>query len=749
VYHLREGSPQVFPISYRELDELRGLTDVYDGAVAEQPAPFTLGAAGSYERIWGEIVSEGYFAVLGVGAAHGRVFSAREEQAGDPVVVLSHGLWQRRFGSDPAVLNTHVRVDGRPMRVIGIGPRGFRGTIVAFESDLWVPIRSTPTKHSDLADRADRGLFVLARLAADSTMARGRSAVDALTNRLQHDHPATNRGIRLVALPESEGRVPPPFRDGVLGFSTVAVVAALLVTLIACSNVAGLMVARAAARRTEIGVRLALGADRRRVVAQLVTEAAMLSVAAGALGVAVAIALLQSISSIAVPIARGASVSLDVTMDEPVLGLSVGLTVLTGLVFGLIPALEASRPDLTRVLKAATAGSGRRASWSGRVFLAAQIAVSILLLVSGGLFLRSLEHGRAIDLGFDPNNVVTTSVDISGSALSAEATAAFWIRLIDDIRRMPLTESASLSARLPLELGIVMLSIGPDGFLPGSDRGWPSSEFAVVEPDYFKTLRIPFVEGRDFSANDGAEAPPVVILNDVVARQFWGDSSALGRYIVNPEGERFEVIAVVRRSKYMSVGEDPRPYVYFPLRQGASHAMTIVARGQGDTAQHLREIVAAVRRFDATAPIYENAPMSERVARSLAATSGGAAGLVAISLMSLLLTSLGLFGAVAQAVGRRTYEIGVRRALGAPDRNVIWVVVRDVFLLVAAGMVAGVLMAVPASRALRSLLHNVDPADAVVFGAAPIILLAVAALAAWLPAYRATRINAAAALRYE
>jgi predicted permease len=748
VYHQREGSPQVLPISYRELRDLGDLREVFAGAVAEQPAPFTLGAAGAYDRVWGEIVSERYFALLGVEPAYGRFFSTSEEEIGEPVIVISHGLWQRRFGGNPEALNSHVRVDARLMRIIGVAPPAFRGTIVAFESDLWVPIRSAPTRHSETADRADRSYFVIARLTEDSGAGRARAAVDALTHRLQQEYPATNRGIRLIAFPESEGRVPPPFRDGVLGFSTVAVAVALLVTAIACANVAAMMLARAAARRTEIGVRLALGASRRRIIAQLLTEAAMLSLAAGTIGVTVAFLLTQAVSRLQVPIARGASLSLDVTMDSRVLAVSFAVTVLTGVLFGLVPALEASRPNLVGILKAGGPDSGRHRSLARRVFLAAQIALSMLLLITGGLFVRSLQHGRAIDLGFDPANVVTSAVDIRGSGSAAD-TQGFWTALIDEIRRLPMTESASLTARLPLELGIVMLSIAPEGFQPAVDHGWPSSEFAVVEPGFFGTLRIPLIDGRDFSERDAGGAPPVIIVNDVVARQFWGEQRAVGRHVINPEGERLEVIGVVRRSKYLSVGEDPKPYVYFPLRQGTSHAMTIVARGTGDSAAHLRAIVAAVRRFDPTAPIFDVAPMSERVARSLAATSGGVAGLGIVSLMALVLTSLGLFGAVAQTVGWRTHEIGVRRALGAQDRSVIWVVVRDVVFLVAAGLLLGIGLALAAGRALRALLYNVNPSDPVVFAAAPPVLLLVATVAAWLPTRRATRINAATALRYE
>ena len=430
--------------------------------MAEQPAPFTLGAAGAFDRVWGEIVSERYFALLGVEPAYGRFFSTSEEEIGEPVIVISHGLWQRRFGGNPEALNSHVRVDARLMRIIGVAPPSFRGTIVAFESDLWVPIRSAPTRHSETADRADRGYFVIARLTEDSGAGRARAAVDALTHRLQQEYPATNRGIRLIAFPESEGRVPPPFRDGVLGFSTVAVAVALLVTAIACANVAGMMLARAAARRTEIGVRLALGASRRRIIAQLLTEAAMLSLAAGTIGVTVAFLLTQAVSRLQVPIARGASLSLDVTMDSRVLAVSFAVTVLTGVLFGLVPALEASRPNLVGILKAGGPGSGRHRSLRGprlprRPDRLVHAAADYRRTVRAKSAARARHRSRVRS-----RERRDQRCRHQGIGLFASGDAG----ILDDvdrarIRRLPMTESASLTARLPLELGIVTLSNRP------------------------------------------------------------------------------------------------------------------------------------------------------------------------------------------------------------------------------------------------------------------------------------------------
>jgi len=343
---------------------------------------------------------------------------------------------------------------------------------------------------------------------------------------------------------------------------------------------------------------------------------------------------------------------------------------------------------------------------------------------------------------------VTTAVDIR-AYVSAAGSNRFWSKLLDEVRRLPQTESASLTARLPLELGIVTLSIAPEGFQPAEGRAWPSSEFAVVESDYFRTLRIPFVEGRDFNDRDTVGSQNVIIVNDVVARQFWGARSAIGEYVTTQEGHRCEVVGVVRRSKYLSVGEDPKPYVYLPLRQGISPAMTIVARSPAEAGAYLRAIADVVHRLNRTATLYEVSTMSKRTALALAPTVGATTALSLVGLVALALTSLGLFGTLAQTVNRRTYEIGVRRALGAQNGDVIWLVIRDAIGTVTAGLAVGMAAAMVAFFLLRTLLYNIDAADSLVFGIAPAILLAVSVFAAWMPAYRAVRINAAAALRYE
>jgi predicted permease len=749
----KHGDPY-FTFSYADFRDMRALRSVFADAAAEQPVPFSLGTAGAAERVWGELVSEGYFRVLGVTPALGRVFAPSEDAVpgGDAAVVLSHGLWMRLFGGRPGVVDERVLINGHSFRVIGVAPDRFGGTTLGFVADLWMPAAAERRIHSTdtLTPRGLRGWFGMARLNSGVGVVQARAALDALAGRLQHEYPETNTGVGFAALPESEGRIFPLLRGTILSGSVVTVVVAMLVLVITCANVAGLLLVRASARRTEIGVRLALGATRGRIIAQLLIESAVLAIAAGALGLVLSWKLTELMAAIRVTVARGVPASVDVSLDARVLAGSCLVIVVAGVLFGLMPALDASRTDLVTSLKDGPGSGPRSRNASRRMLVTLQVAVSMVLLAGGGLFLRSLQHARHIDLGFDPQRVVTTSLDVSVHGYSPPASSAFWQRLLDEVRRLPGTDSASLAARLPLDLGLMRVALGPDGYRPSGDESWPMTEFARVDTDYFRTLRIPLVDGRDFTDRDRPQSPDVIIVNDVVARLFWpGAASVVGRCVVAPTGERYEVVGVARRSKYFSVGEDPRPYVYLPLRQGNARAMSIVARVSGDPGTRLRAMIAKVRDLDPAVPQFDATTMVDRVTLSLAPASGGATALGIVGVLALVLTSLGLYGVIAQTVSRRTYEIGVRRALGAQDRDVAWLVVGQAIVLVCAGVALGLIAGLGSARLLRTLLYGVNLADPVVFGVAPLVLMAVSVAAAWLPTWRALRINAATALRYE
>jgi putative ABC transport system permease protein len=747
IYRQAGAGAPYFPLSHRHLEDVRDLRSVFDATAGEEPAPFIIGVNGSYERAFGEILSDGYFRAMGVRPALGRLITAEDERHSERVVVLSDGFWKRGFGGDRGVIGRDVPIDGRSYRVIGVAPAGFGGTILGFSSDAWI---SRASLVGSGVQPDESSYFTLARLAPGVHIAQAQTALGILSRRLQQERPAADRGVSLLAYSESQGRVLPTFRGSALTASALAIAVSLLVTLIACANVAGLLLARADARRGEIGVRLALGASRARIVSQLLTESAALAIASGAIGILLAWQATRLLSDARVVIARGAVVGLDVTLDWRVLAISVVIAGMSAILFGLAPALEASRPDLVAILRHGDRSGRRSTSWSRRIFLGAQVVVSMMLLATAGLCARSLLNARETDLGFDPSGVVTTAIDIRASSAPTRNASAFWSTLLDDVKRLPQTQSATLTYRLPLELGMVTWSIGPEGFQPADDQAWPTIEYSPISTGYFSTLRMTLVEGRDFSDREvrGGDAR-VVIVNDVLAGRFWPNSGALGRFVVAPDGQRFEVVGVVRRSKYLSLTEEPKPYMYVPVGDGGSGAMSIVARGSGDTTSHLRAIAGIVRRLDPHAAFYDVGTMTSRVETALAPTTSLASSLAIVGLIALGLTSLGLFAAVAEAVGRRTYEIGVRRALGAPDHSIARLVTSDTIVLVAGGLAVGVGLSLIASRALARLLYNVDPLDPAAHAVAPAVLLAVCLTAVWLPTRRALRVDAARALRHD
>jgi putative ABC transport system permease protein len=579
------------------------------------------------------------------------------------------------------------------------------------------------------------------------TLARARAALDVLSRRLQQQYPGTNRGIRFAVLPEAESRVHPMIQRQAFGASVASLGVAALVLLVACSNVAGVLLVRASARRKEIGVRLALGATRARLVRQLLTEHALLSVAGGVIGLMAAHATARVISAARLP--SSVALGLDLDVDGRVLVFVASVTIVTALVFGLAPALDGTKFDLLSLMKDGDHAEAPRQSRLRSLLVSSQVAVAVLLLMACGLFFRNLQHAHRIDIGFTPDAVVMTSMDLGMQNYSAERAREFWSKLNDRLEVLPGVESAGLANQVPFEPRIGAVSLAPEGYTPPGDGSWPLLRYNVAGPRYFSTMRIALVDGREFTDRDDDAAPKVVIVNDVAARQFWADGRAVGRRVTDKSGRLFEVVGIARRGRYLTLGEDPQPYMYFPLGQRDMRDGTIVARGAGDPQALLKQLDSVVHSLDAGLPLYNVKTLSEHVEVALMPAKTGAATLTVVGLVAVLLTSLGLYGTVGYAVSRRTYEIGVRRALGAQDADVARLVVRDAAALVLAGAVCGGLLAIVEARLLQRFLYGANAIDPFAAGLAATVLAIVCIGAAWVPTRRAIRVSAATALRYQ
>jgi predicted permease len=745
IYSSSPGGMQYFTVSYGDYADMRALTRVFAGVALEEPVPLTLGVAGTYERVWGERVSHEYLCVLGVTPVAGRFFAEADTQPGaPPVAVVGHGLWRRAFaGRD--VIGESLVLDGQRHTIVGVAPQRFHGANLGLFPDVWLPVVRDP---ATVAARGGGRFFVVARLQPGMTVADARAALDLLARRLEKTQP-TNRGVRFTALPESHGRVHPMVRRGLLDFSSAFMAVAILVLVLACTNVAAILLARAVSRRREIAVRLALGATRGRIVRQLLIESASVSAVAGGIGIALAWAVIDVLSALPLPTARGAPIGFDLGIDAPVLGFNVLVTACSAMLFGLAPALTASRGDLVSALKNEPGGAGLRPALIRDVLIGAQVALSMVVLTGGGLFLRSLQNAHQIDLGFDPEGVAVASVDLSPRGYDAVGSTQFWRRLAEGIAALTGADAVTLADRVPFEVNITVMPVAADRSVPAPGEPWPSVNYAVVDAGYFETLRIPLVEGREFNAADADRASRVVIVNDVLARRFWPGTSAVGRRLVHRSGATYEIVGVARRLKYLTLGEEPTPYIYVPLAQSGAPSMTLIVRSSGNATTFLRELRAAVRAIDDVVPVYNLATMSDRMRLALLPATSGAAVLGVMSLVSLVLTAAGLYGTVAYAVGRRTHEIGVRRALGAQNSSIVWLAVQRVVVFATAGLGIGVVGGLVGSRTLRTILYGVDPADPFVFVVAPVVLTLVCVIAASVPAYRAASIDPATALRHE
>jgi putative ABC transport system permease protein len=737
-------------VSPPNFTDWRAQSTVFEEMAAHYADSFALSGGGAAESVLGEWVTAGFFRVLGREPLLGRAFTPADTVVGrDRVVVLSHALWQRRFGGRPDVLGRSIELEGESRTVVGVMPPGF-----AFpaEAELWVPLAFTP---EDLGtQRGAHYLDVLARLRDGVTIEQASTELTLIARRLEAQYPDTNAGagVAVVGLQEA-------LTGGVRPALLILLGAVGLVLLIACANVANLLLARAAERRRELALRSALGAGSGRILRAGLTESLVLALLGGAAGLALALAALEVL--VASPPAGVPRIE-DARIDLTVLGFTLGLSLLTGLLFGLAPAVKAARTaDLGRALREGGAGSvGGSARSRGRnALVVAEMALAVLLLVGAGLLLKSFVELQVVDSGFDPQGVLSFHVSLPETRYpEPRQSRAFFAGLLERIRSLPGVDGAAGVFGLPLSgfsysMSVEVLDGAPAYERPGEEK---STQLRVVTPGYFDVMRIPLVAGRPLTERDREEAPLAVVVNESAARLLWPDDAPLGHTLelataFGLGGPRAggTVVGVVRDIRHRGPREASRPEVFLAHAQFPVDFMSVTVRTSVPPESLVNPIRGELQQLDPELPMDSIRTMEQRLADSIAEPRFYMLLLSAFAASALFLASIGIYGVIAYAVKNRVAEIGIRRALGARAGDVVRMVVGGAVALALGGLAAGLLAALALTRILSGLLYGVSATDPLTFAGVAIVLLAVALLASFIPARRAARVDPMTALREE
>jgi predicted permease len=741
--------------SWQDFRDYRDRLHLVSGLMVSIPGVLNIGEGDHAERVWAEAVSGNAFAVLGVRPALGRVFS--REEYGDklgafPVVVIGYSLWQRRFNGDPKAIGSKMLVNGQPMTIIGVAPAEFRGSLPAVFLELWVPLTMDVQlgvhPAAELLDRNTRMMVAVARLAPGVSIEQGRAECASMARRLAEENPRTNGGIGATLL---------PIRKGHFGGQTtmegplyILMAACGVILLIVCANVANLLLARATSRRKEFSLRLAMGAGRARLMRHLLVESLVLAV----LGVAVGIPLAMWMNlSLEYLMPRGARipVSFDIPLSGDILLFNLIVCVAACLVSGIAPALQATRANLNEVLKEGgrSGSEGARSQRLRGVLVAAEVAMALVAVVAAGLFAKSFDVARHIEPGFEPRGVLISHVDTSGTRYSNLERRLFFERLGRKVAAQPGVSGVSWSNVVPLWFfGGPIVDAQVEGYVRRPNESMKIS-LSQVSPGYFDVMKIPLLEGRDFTDHDTETTQPVMIVNRTFAGRFFPGGSAIGHRVFALR-EWYTVVGVVRDIKYVKPTEAATPYFYVPVRQTADAQMLILhIRTTGDPERLVPMVRREVAAADPAVRLFDAMSLTESITAGVFGQRMAAALLAGMGLFALALAATGLYSVMAYSVAQRTQEIGIRMALGAKPADVLRMVVRSGMRLTLIGVAIGVVVALALMRLAASLLVHVSASDPLVFIGATLFLAAVALAASYLPALRATRIDPNDALRCE
>jgi predicted permease len=746
-----QGSTIWETVSYPDIKDYAGLNQVFTGVIGSQVTPACLRLDGQIEWIYGQIATTNFFDVLGVKPTLGRGFLPEEElkPGGAPVLVISHGFWQRRFGSDPGVIGKTVELNKHVFTIVGIAPPTFQGTMGALRCDFWAPI----TMHNEVANfgsltvRNDRWLHTQARLQPGVTRQQAQAAATLMAKQLADTYPNQNREISLRLFPL--WRCPYGGPSVLLPVLSILLAVCLGVLAMVAVNVANLLLVWATTRQKEFAIRLAVGAARQQIIRQLLTENLLLALMGGAIGVGLAQLganlLLFFIPPSYLPI------HFALGLHWETMAATLVLSIITGLGFGMVPAFKSTQAGLNDALK-----EGGRSSSSAHthhrmrnLLVTVEIAMAVLLLVVAGLCFKGFQKAQLIDPGFNPDQVLISGLRIGMNGYDETKGMVFYRHLHERLSQTAGIKAAALGSWFPLGFeGGPSLGVRAEGYQPAPNEN-TSIPYTIVSPDFFSTMKIPLLEGRDFTDQDDRTRPRVAIINEQMAKRFWPQGSPVGRKY-RARGQDYTIIGICKTGKYKSLDEAPRGMMYLAYQQGVWDLnLGIVVRTEGRPQSFAPAVRAAIHELDPAVEIWATMAYTEYMQPAYFIGRIAATLLSILGTVALLLATMGIYGVMAYSVSQRTHEIGLRMALGAQIRDVYQLVLGGGMKLTLAGISSGIVAAVLTVRGLAAVLYGVSPFDLTIFTSACIILATVAFLASYLPARRASQVNPMVALRHE
>jgi putative ABC transport system permease protein len=745
-----------FPDSFPNAQDIQRRAQSFSGVSISIFSPVSMTIDGQPGQYISQLVTGNFFDVLGVRPALGRAFRAEEdnEAGAGPVVVLNHGFWERRFASNRNVIGQSVLLNGQGFTIIGVAPKGFQGINVIGGPDMWIPM----SMHDQILTGFIKSLFNERRFLGFNTVARlkegvrpeqAKAELQSIAADLEQAFPLANKGRSFTFQPLLQSSIAPNQRDLFQRAGALLMVVVGIVLVVACFNIANLLLARAAGRKREISIRVAIGASRGRIMTQLLTEAMVLAVAGGSLGLLLAYVGRELMWKFRPP--QLPDSGLDLSLDSHVLLFTIAVALGTGLLFGLAPALQSSRPDLISELKERVGGNPRHGRFHVRdMMIGLQVAVCLVALVFAGLFLLSLRTAHTMDPGFDTQNLAMLTFDLGAMKYDTVQAREFERRALEAAQNTPGVKAAALSNTVPLFNGGLGRTLFKEGEDTNNGQSGHVTQFSVVSPEYLQTMGIALVRGRQFDSSVRQEGPRVAIINEAAARLVWPNEDPIGkRFTFFRDNSPTQVIGIARDSKYNTLGEDPLPYIYTPLSQNPQPAVTLFFRTHADPKTVLSTVRTRIQEMDRNLPITNVWPIGEVISQSLWAASFGATLLTIFAIIAMTLCAVGIYGVVGYSVGQRLREFGIRLALGAQPRDVLLMVVRRSALIMGAGIAAGLVVAFLLVRFVTAFLYGVNPTSPLAFVAMALVLAAVGALASYIPARRAAKVDPMMALHYE